>query len=151
MQVRRLDNTGWASKARGWKIKAQQLSWANRHLPPQWQTCRRMSEAWRGGHDPHLPAPLAKEARRPSWRPSSLNNPNAAGLDPSWVLNGGQTFQPQSHTQENAVFTCDRGRFISIKTRRIHDTRLRLHVEKFSLSLMSHDFRFSQRFEAAFH
>lgn len=71
------------------------------------------------GHDPHLPAPLAKEARRPSWTPGSLNNPNATEFDPPWALNSGTTFQLQSHlwstkesfwlktntTQENAVFT----------------------------------------------
>lgn len=120
----KVDNTGLMTGQYWMSIKGTWLEdQSTGHSKPFTATVADVqAEVWSStssGHDPHLPAPLAKEARRPSWTPGSLNNPNATEFDPPWALNSGTTFQLQSHmwstkesfwlktntTQENAVFT----------------------------------------------
>lgn len=86
MQFWRLGNTGWASKAHGWKIKAQATTTSLSQS--QW---KRRSEAWRAGWHQVLTGSTPT-------RNTGLNNPNTTGFDPPWAVNSGKTFQLQIHT-----------------------------------------------------
>lgn len=132
------DNAGlktgqyWTSTKSVW---LEDQSTFHRNLPEKRHIYRPRSRRAKGGrkqeeldstrsrHDPHLLAPLAKGARRPSQTARSLNNPSTTGFVPAghllpfnYKVTRDQFLTQQTQKQKNAVFYLCHGRFISIKT-----------------------------------